>query len=746
MKLSLTTEFSHQDVILALIEKGYTRREIVSIHGDFAVRGSVIDVFGPGHHFPLRIEYDGHGIDRIATFDVTTQRTLGLLPRVVIPDMADNMVPVNFHAMAEHASQLLSDWKIGDYLVHETFGIGQYKGLVYLDLSRHVDSGFASACSQSLTSTRHGWPSKAGSNLSSGLLASQVPEKTLLNKKNMRRQQQKEAPIGAEYLWLQYKGDDKLYIPLQQLQLISKYGAVDSKPQVNSLYDGSWQKTKAKARRSIDTLVEALLELYKTRQTQRGIAYPDDSVWQLDFEQAFAYTPTQGQLAAIHEIKQDMQQPYPMERLLCGDVGYGKSEVLLRAVFKAAEAGKQVAILVPTTLLARQHFQLMGTRMGPFPFRIAMMSRFVPVSQQKETLRALKQHKIDILVGTHRLVQKDVVFADLGLIVVDEEQRFGVKDKESLKNTWPMADVLTVSATPIPRTLYMAITGAKAMSSIVDPPVNRKSVLTAITPRTDKTIRWGIAQELARQGQVFYVYNRITGLSARMNAIKKWFPKARVAMVHGQVPAKQLDAVMTAFAAHEIDILVCTSIVENGLDIPNANTILIDDAPKMGLAKIYQLRGRVGRSTTQGYAYLLYDKDQIGEEGKKRLEALTQFVALGSGYHLAMRDLEMRGAGTMLGYQQHGTMTAVGFDLYASMIQETLQPSQQNKRDWPTDIPLFIPESYIPDERLRLGIYHRLLGAEFSYQIEALLEDCRDRFGRPPESFVTVCHARMACL
>jgi transcription-repair coupling factor (superfamily II helicase) len=721
MKLSLTTEFSHQDVILALIEKGYMRREIVSIHGDFAVRGSVIDVFGPGHHFPLRIEYDGHGIDRIATFDVTTQRTLGLLPRVVIPDMADNMVPVTFHAMAEHASQLLSDWKIGDYLVHETFGIGQYKGLVYLESSRNEGRSVF---------------------LPNGIERAQA----LSNKKNMRGQQQKEPSIGAEYLWLQYKGDDKLYIPLQQLQLISKYGSVDSKPQVNSLYDGSWQKTKAKARRSIDTLVEALLELYKTRQTQRGIAYPDDSVWQLDFEQAFVYTPTQGQLAAIHEIKQDMQQPYPMERLLCGDVGYGKSEVLLRAVFKAAEAGKQVAILVPTTLLARQHFQLICTRMAPFPFRIAMMSRFVPVSQQKETLRALKQHKIDILVGTHRLVQKDVVFADLGLIVVDEEQRFGVKDKESLKNTWPMADVLTVSATPIPRTLYMAITGAKAMSSIVDPPVNRKPVLTAITPRTDKTIRWGIAQELARQGQVFYVYNRITGLSTRMNAIKKWFPKARVAMVHGQVPAKQLDAVMTAFAAHEIDILVCTSIVENGLDIPNANTILIDDAPKMGLAQIYQLRGRVGRSTTQGYAYLLYDKDQIGEEGQKRLEALTQFVALGSGYHLAMRDLEMRGAGTMLGYQQHGTMTAVGFDLYASMIQETLQPSQQNKRDWPTDIPLFIPESYIPDERLRLGIYHRLLGAEFSYQIEALLEDCRDRFGRPPESFVTVCQARMACL
>lgn len=719
--LSPKSDMSHRDLVLTLIEKGYTRREIVSVQGDFAVRGSVIDVFGLSHHYPIRIEYDGKGIDRMATFDVTTQRTLGVLPRVVIPDMADSNIPVTFHAMAEQASQLLSDWKIGDYLVHETFGIGQYKGLVHLDSSRHEGSSVS---------------------LPNGIERAEA----LSNKKNMLRQQQKESPIGAEYLWLQYKGDDKLYIPLHQLQLISKYGAADSHPQVNSLYDGSWQKTKAKARRSIDTLVASLLELYKTRQTQPGIAYPDDSVWQLDFEQAFPYTPTPGQLAAIHEIKQDMQQPYPMERLLCGDVGYGKSEVLLRAVFKAAEAGKQVAILVPTTLLARQHFQLICARMAAFPFRIAMLSRFVSVSQQKETLAALKQHKIDILVGTHRLVQKDVVFADLGLIVVDEEQRFGVKDKESLKNTWPMADVLTVSATPIPRTLYMAITGAKAMSSIVDPPVNRKPVLTAITPRTEKTIRWGIAQELERQGQVFYVYNRITGLSTRMNAIKKWFPKARVAMVHGQVPAKQLDVIMTAFAAHEIDILVCTSIVENGLDIPNANTILIDDAPKMGLAQIYQLRGRVGRSTTQGYAYLLYDKDQIGEDGKKRLEALTQFVALGSGYHLAMRDLEMRGAGTMLGYQQHGTMTAIGFDLYASMIQETLQPSHQNKRDWPTDIPLYIPEHYIPDERLRLGIYHRLIGAEFSYQIEALLAECHDRFGRPPESFITVCDARMACL
>ena len=714
--LSLQSEISHRDLVLALIEKGYTRCEIVSVQGDFAVRGSVIDVFGLSHHYPLRIEYDGRGIDRMATFDVVTQRTLGVMPSVVIPDMTANTLPVTFHAMAEQASQLLSDWQIGDYLVHETFGIGQYKGLVHLDASRHEGSSVP---------------------LSNGIERAEA----LSNKKKEASEVQ-----PAEYLWLQYKGEDKLYIPLHQLQLISKYGAADSHPQVNSLYDGSWQKTKAKARRSIDTLVEALLELYKTRQTQPGIAYPDDTLWQLDFEQGFAHTPTPGQLSAIQEIKRDMQQPYPMERLLCGDVGYGKSEVLLRAVFKAAEAGKQVAILVPTTLLARQHFQLICTRMADFPFRIAMLSRFVPVTQQKETLRALKQHQIDILVGTHRVVQKDVVFADLGLIVVDEEQRFGVKDKESLKNTWPMADVLTVSATPIPRTLYMSITGAKAMSTIVDPPVHRKPVLTAITPHTDKTVRWGIAQELDRGGQVFYVYNRITGLATRMNAIKKWFPKARVAMVHGQVPAQQLDKVMTAFAAHEIDILVCTSIVENGLDIPNANTILIDDAPKMGLAQIYQLRGRVGRSAVQGYAYLLYNEAEIGDEGKKRLEALTQFVALGSGYHLAMRDLEMRGAGTMLGYQQHGTMTAIGFDLYAAMLQDRVHPSQRGRKEWSTDMPLYISESYIPDERLRLGIYHRLLGAEFAYQIEALLAECRDRFGRPPEGFVTIFEARMACL
>jgi len=719
--LSTTAPITHRDLILALIESGYTRSEIVSVQGDFAVRGSVIDIFGAGHHYPIRIEYDGHGIDRIATFDVTTQRTLGVIPRAVIDDISKSKTPVTFHAMAEQASALMSDWHIGDYLVHETFGIGQYKGLVHVDLSRHA---------QPQTPVSH---PRNGIKLFD---TAQGPAEALSEK----------TTIGAEYIWIQYKGEDKLYIPLHQLQLITKYGASDSKPYVNGLYDGSWNRTKSKAKKSIDTLVGELLELYKNRQTQPGIAYPDDTLWQLDFENAFPHPPTPGQLAAAQEIKADMQNPYPMNRLLCGDVGYGKSEVLLRAVFKAAEAGKQVAILVPTTLLARQHFHLIHERFAPFPFRIAMLSRFVPIAEQKQTVAGLKKQKIDIVIGTHRIVQKDVVFADLGLIVVDEEQRFGVKDKEHLTSQWPTADVLTVSATPIPRTLYMAITGARAMSSISDPPVNRKPILTAITPRKDSTIKWGIAQELNRNGQVFYVYNRIKGLSTRMNAIQKWFPKARVAMVHGQMPAKQLDTVMTAFAAHEIDILVCTSIVENGLDIPKANTIIIDDAPKMGLAQIYQLRGRVGRSATQGYAYLLYDDKTITDEGNQRLDALKHFVALGSGYHLAMRDLEMRGAGTMLGYQQHGTMTAIGFELYCTMVQETLNPSTKKEQDWPTDIPLYIPEFYIPEERVRMGIYHRLIRAEFPYQISELLEECRDRFGSPPEALIMICEARKACL
>jgi transcription-repair coupling factor (superfamily II helicase) len=711
--LSQTSPIPHRELVLSLIDKGYTRNEIVSIQGDFAVRGNVIDIFGADHHYPVRIEYDGRGIDRIATFDVNTQRTLGVIPALSIPDRLENKKPVTFHAMAEQASQLMSDWHIGDYLVHENFGIGQYKGLVHVDLSRHAQP------------------------------QAQVSQQR--NEIDLPRQPQ-ENPIGAEYIWLQYKGEDKLYVPLHQLQLITKYGASDSKPHINGLYDGSWNRTKSKAKKSIDTLVEELLILYQNRQTQTGIAYPDDTLWQLDFENTFPHTPTKGQLTATQEIKADMQQPYPMDRLLCGDVGYGKSEVLLRAVFKAAEAGKQVAILVPTTLLARQHFKLISERLSQFPFRIAMLSRFVSASDQKATIKDIKKHRVDIVIGTHRLVQKDVLFNDLGLIVVDEEQRFGVKDKEHLKSQWPKADVLTVSATPIPRTLYMAVTGAKGMSSISDPPCNRKPILTAITPKKDKTIKWGIAQELNRDGQVFYVYNRISGLSTRMHTLKKWFPKARIDMVHGQMAAKQLDTVMSAFADHQLDILVCTSIVENGLDIPKANTIIIDDAPKMGLAQIYQLRGRVGRSSIQGYAYLLYDEKNISDEGKQRMAALKQFVALGSGYHLAMRDLEMRGAGTMLGYQQHGTMTAIGFELYCQLLSETLAPESINQKEWPSELPLYIPELYIPEERVRLGIYSRLTKAEFPHQISELLDECQDRFGTPPASFVFICEARMACL
>ena len=466
----------------------------------------------------------------------------------------------------------------------------------------------------------------------------------------------------------------------------------------------------------------------------------------MDFENEFPHPPTNSQISATREIKSDMQQPYPMNRLLCGDVGYGKSEVILRAVFKAAEADKQVVMLVPTTLLARQHFKLLRERFSKFPFRIEMLSRFVSAKDQTSIVSDIQKHRIDIIIGTHRVVQKDIIFADLGLIVVDEEQRFGVKDKELLTAKWPTADVLTVSATPIPRTLYMAITGARQMSSITEPPINRKPILTAIEPKKDSTIKWGIAQELDRNGQVFYVYNRVNGLSTRMHAIQKWFPKARVAMIHGQLPTNQLDTTMAAFAAHEVDILVCTSIVENGLDIPKANTIIIDDAPKMGLAQIYQLRGRVGRSSTQGYAYLLYDDKNMSDEGKQRMSALKQFVALGSGYHLAMRDLEMRGAGTMLGYQQHGSMTAIGFELYCNIIQDTLNPGAKTNHEWPTNIPLYIPESYIPEARVRLGLYHRLIRAEFAYQIADLLEECRDRFGKPPEALVTICEMRKSCL
>lgn len=688
LRLSKSSTIGHRELVSRLSDWGYTRCPVVSIPGEFAVRGSLIDVFGITHTYPIRIEYDHTGIDRIAGFDPHTQRTTGVLPVAIIPHTAIQASPVTFQSMEKTHTELLSEWKMDDYVVHETFGIGQYKGLVHLDV-RDRDT----------------------------------------------------LPTPTEYIWLQYKGEDKVYIPLQQLPLITKYISPDDTPTLNSLHDGQWNKTKAAAKRHLETLVESLLALYQKRQHQRGYAYPEDSLWQLEFENHFPYTPTAGQVAAIKEIKHDMEQPFPMDRLLCGDVGYGKSEVLLRAVFKAVDAGKQVVILVPTTLLARQHFQLASERFAPFPFRLALLSRLVPPAVQKAQLKDLEAHKIDIVIGTHRALQKDVVFADLGLIVIDEEQRFGVKDKESLKEKWPNTDILTVSATPIPRTLYMSLTGAKNMSTITDPPPHKKPILTTITPKTDTVIQWAIQEELNREGQVFYLHNRIEDLHTEACRLQTWFPQARIGTVHGQMAAKTLDTLMNAFAKRELDILVCTSIVENGLDIPNANTIILDHAARLGLSQIYQLRGRVGRSTTQGYAYLLYDADTLTAEGKKRLDALKEFVSLGSGYHLAMRDLEMRGAGTMLGYQQHGSMTAIGFELYCSMLQTMVNPVSEIK-PWSTDIVLYIPDAYIPDESVRLGLYTRLIKAAFPYQIDALLEDCKDRFGPIPDSWLGVCLAR----
>lgn len=673
---------SHQLLIETLVRDGYTRCPLATIPGDFSVRGNIVDIFGAGHHYPVRIEYDATGIERLVTFDAHTQRTLSAITEIQIQDMHAKH-SVTFQSMAERNTEILSDWKPGDYLVHEDFGIGLYQGLIHLEIDA--------------------------------------------------------AP--TEYLWLQYKGNDKLYVPLHQLPRLSKYGAAHAT--VNALYDGSWTKTKTKAKKHIETMVEGLLQLYQKRRTLAGIAYPEDSVWQLDFESGFPYSPTAGQLQAIAEIKADMENHAPMDRLLCGDVGYGKSEVIMRAIFKAAESGKQVALLVPTTVLARQHMALMTTRFSAFPFRIGMLSRLA--TDTDRILADLHTHRLDIVIGTHRLIQQDIRFADLGMIVIDEEQRFGVKAKECLKTQWPQADVLSVSATPIPRTLYMALTGARAMSTITDPPPGRKPILTAITPKTTETVQRAITEELSRNGQIFYVYNRISGLTTRANQLQNWFPKARIAIAHGKLSAKELDTIMGEFAAYRCDILICTSIVENGLDIPNANTIIIDNAPGLGLSQLYQLRGRVGRSDRQSYAYLLYDPDRLTDAGHRRLAAIKSFVALGSGYQLSLKDLDIRGAGTVLGYQQHGAMTAIGFDLYCALLQDTLQ-QHQDRASLPSSLHLYIPPDYVSDPRLRLALYQRLVKAEFPYQIDALIADCTDRFGAPPDAFLQVCNARRGIL
>jgi len=589
---------------------------------------------------------------------------------------------------AYRAGQRISsylDLKVGDYVVHVNHGIGRYLGVVSLEVEG----------------------------------------------------------VRKDYLHLQYAGEDRLYVPTDQVELIQRYiGGDAQEPRINKLGGTEWARTKNRVRESVRQMAQELIELYATREVATGHAYPADGPWQLEFEESFAYDETPDQLRSVTEIKADMQKAKPMDRLLCGDVGYGKTEVAIRAAFKAVMDGKQVAVLVPTTILAQQHYNTFRERFADAAATIELMSRFRSPAQQKRTATGLRTGRVDIVIGTHRLLSEDIRFHDLGLLIIDEEHRFGVAQKERIKQYRKTVDVLTLSATPIPRTLHMAMAGVRDMSLIETPPEDRFPVQTYVVEHTDELVRDAILRELGRGGQIFYVHNQVRSIERVAARLAQLVPEARIAIGHGQMPEDQLEQVMISFLEHEYDILVCTTIIESGLDMPNVNTLIVEDADHLGLAQLYQLRGRVGRSSRLAYALFTYRRDKVlTEVAEKRLDAIRQFTELGAGFKIAMRDLEIRGMGNLLGAEQHGFMAAVGLDLYIQLLQEAVaelrgtRPDEEDAQaviELPVDA--FLPDSYVSEVGHKVDLYRRLAMMRLPGAVEDMRDELRDRFGPLPGS------------
>ena len=577
-----------------------------------------------------------------------------------------------------------AELKVGDYVVHESHGLGIYRGIEKVEVEKVV----------------------------------------------------------KDYMKIEYRDGGNLYILATGLDVIQKYASADAKtPKLNKLGSQEWNKTKAKVRTAVDEVAKELVELYALRQQSEGFQYGPDTVWQKEFEEMFPFEETEDQLQAIADTKADMESKKIMDRLVCGDVGYGKTEIAIRAAFKAVQEGKQVVYLVPTTILAQQHYNTFTQRMKDFPVRVDLLSRFRSAGEQKKTIADLKKGMVDIVIGTHRVLSKDVEYKDLGLLIIDEEQRFGVAHKEKIKQLKENVDVLTLTATPIPRTLHMSLVGIRDMSVLEEAPNDRLPIQTYVMEYNEEMVREAIVRELSRDGQVYYVYNRVNNIADVAAMIQKLVPEAEVAFAHGQMKEQELERIMYDFINGEIDVLVSTTIIETGLDISNVNTIIIHDSDNMGLSQLYQLRGRVGRSNRTAYAFLMYKRDKMLKEvAEKRLAAIKEFTDLGSGFKIAMRDLEIRGAGNLLGKMQHGHMEAVGYDLYCKMLNEAVKTLKgiSASEDFTTvvdmDVDAFIPAEYIVNEVQKLDIYKRIAGIENEKERDDMKDELLDRFGAIPRS------------
>ena len=592
-------------------------------------------------------------------------------------------------------AKVLKDYQeleVGDYVVHDNYGIGQYLGIKTLEVQG----------------------------------------------------------VHRDYLYVAYAGDDTLYIPVEQFNLVRKYSSSEGKvPKINKLGSSQWQKAKAKARNKVDDIADKLIEIYAARMNQTGYAFPVDNEMQLEFENAFGYELTEDQVRSVKEIKEDMEKPQPMDRLLCGDVGFGKTEVALRAVFKAILGNKQVAFLCPTTILSMQHYKTMLDRFENFPVKVALLNRFTSTKQKNQILKDLKEGNIDLLVGTHRILSKDVEFKDIGLLCIDEEQRFGVKQKEKIKEYRKTIDVLTLSATPIPRTLQMSLMGIRGLSQIETPPKNRQPIQTYVIEKNDVLIKQIIERELARDGQVFYLHNRTSNIANTADKIGRMVPGAKVVVGHGKMDKNEIEDVMMRFVNKEYNVLICTTIIETGIDIPNANTIIVENADKFGLSQLYQIKGRVGRSNRGAYAYLLYNPSKVlTEEASKRLKAIKEFTELGSGYKIAMRDLAIRGAGDILGGTQSGFIDSIGFDMFMKILQDSVN-QKMGKQEQEVDIKNvnvnvdgYIPHDYVSSDIEKLELYQRLDNTKTISAIDHLKTEFIDYYGKLPDEVAALIEKR----
>lgn len=548
--------------------------------------------------------------------------------------------------------------------------------------------------------------------------------------------------VTKDYIKIKYRNDDILYVPTNSLDSVRKYigGGDNASPRLNKLGGKEWSATTSKVKKNLEAVAKDLIELYAKRQKIKGFSFSPDTPWQKQFEDSFPYTETDDQLRCIQDVKKDMEKPQPMDRLLCGDVGYGKTEVAIRAAFKAVMDQKQVAYLVPTTILANQQYEEFKTRMQEFAINVELLNRFKTKKEQDEIIKKLKLGEVDVVVGTHRLLSEDVNFKDLGLLIIDEEHRFGVKDKEKIKKLRTNIDVLTMTATPIPRTLHMSIVGVRDMSVIYEPPHNRKPVQTYVLEYDQEVITEAITKEIERDGQVFYLFNQVEGIEKKANEISMLVPEAKVGFAHGKMSGRELEEIMESFINHEINVLVCTTILESGIDIPNANTIIVENADRLGLAQLYQIRGRVGRSDKQAYAYVTYKRDKLlSEVADKRLKAIKEFTEFGSGFKIAMRDLEIRGAGSMLGEMQHGHMEQVGYDTYCKLLDEVIKEMQGievvEEQDVQIDLAVssYIPDNFIENSSQKIEIYQNIALCRTEEELQNVIDEVIDRYGRLPK-------------